>query len=211
MVRWMGLFAILASACSGGKDDSAGGGSLAGVISTTDGTGTGRIDVLHAYGFDINGTFVGYLSSNAGTTCANLVDYLSSKDPYDPKDILVGGGCNIYLRSDFEGSLEASNDPIAVAGMSISCAMGDGEFVLETRDDDDRDYYWSGQWWQGYPTSYDLSLSGDRDAGYTISLDMDAYKGGYIYESMDEILATGSVSGEIAIEPCSGLGSTGLF
>ena len=209
----MGCFFFVA--CSGGEDTGDGlSPKLTGTITAEDGKGEGIVEIYNGFGFDQGGVFISYLSSNPNTTCDSITAHLQSHSgPYDPSDILVGGTCDIYYKvsSDYDGELEASNDPMAAAGMAINCYMGEGGWVLETRDSDDTDFYWQGDHWQGHPTAYDLSMSGGNESGYTYSLEMTEYDGNFIYEDFDNDPAGGSVGGTVDLEWCPGLGTTPLF
>ena len=205
----------LLMACSGSGDT---GDELSpqitGTIAAEDGKGEGIVEIYHGFGFDQGGVFISYFSSNPETDCDTITSHLQSHSaPYDPSEVLVGGTCDIYYKvsSGYEGELAASDDPMAAAGMAINCYMGEGGWLLETRDSDDTDYYWQGDHWQGHPTVYDLSFSGGSGSSYSYSIEMSDYNGNFIYEDFDNDPAGGSVGGSIEIEWCPGLGTTPLF
>ena len=146
--------------------------------------------------------------------CDDITEHLQSHSgAYDPSDVLVGGACDIYYKisSEFDGDFDAANDPFAAAGMAINCFMGDAEWVLETRDSDDTDYYWQGDHWQGHPTAYDLSIVGGGESNYELEIEMTEYDGNFIYDDFDNDPSSGVVSGTIELEWCPGLGTTPLF
>jgi hypothetical protein len=213
MVTW--LVTVLGG-CSSDEEDTSTESmapSITGTITLESIDTSGEVQLYKAFGFDQGGKLISYLSNNPNATCASTVDYLQDHNsPYDPSDFLVGGTCDIYFsHSDWTGSVQATDDPFAVAGMTVNCAFGDGEFVLETRDVGDRDYYWSGRWWQGHPTVYTMDMSGTGESGYEFSLSLTEYDGNLIYEEMDAYPATGEVSGTMSVEWCPELGTTPLF
>lgn len=174
----------------------------------------GEVAIYHGFAFDQGGVFISYLSSNPESDCDSITDYLQDHSGYyDPSDVLVGGACDIYYKisSAYEGEIAASDDPMVAAGMAINCYMGEGGWILETRDSDDTDYYWQGEHWQGHPTGYDLSLTGGDGSGYSLDLNMTEYDGNFIYEDFDNDPASGSVSGTVELDWCPGLGTTPLF
>jgi hypothetical protein len=165
-----------------------------------------------AFAFDINDTFWMYISSNPNSNCDAVSSYLNvGGDPFDPVDVLTPGTCNMMIKvSDWQGSFTAENDPIAVAATAIECAMGEGVFELQTPSWGNRDYYWTGTWWQGNPSEYRFDISGDRDDGYSLDIEMSVYNGGFIREEMDKYEAFGTVTGAMNAYVCEGLASTGL-
>ena len=173
-----------------------------------------------AFGFDNNGKFIAYISSNPEAHCGDVVNYLNiGGDPYDPAEVLAPGKCNIMIKlaEGYEDGIELSDDPISAAATSIECAMGTGEFRLETRGEgqsQSRDYFWSGDdshWWQGAPQLYDWSFTGNFDQGYQLDITMNTYKGTFIHEEFTKYDADGLVQGSVQAYSCEGLASTGLF
>ena len=180
---------------------------------------SGEFFGYHAFSFLVNDKFVTYISSNPAATCSNVVEYLTlGGAPYDPVDVLEPGACNMYIEVEgFEnGSYSASNDVLASAASSISCAMGEGAFELSTFDADDRDYYWTADdggpaaWWQGFPNVFDWDFSSTPD-GYELNISMTQYSGSFIYEEFANNPASGSVSGTVSSTSCEDLASTGVF
>jgi len=216
-MRKSGLALIVASVlgCDGdppSSDDPS--PKLTGTIAADFGGAEGNVEIYNGFAFDQGGVYISYLSSNPDTTCDAITDHLQSHSgPYDPSDVLVGGNCDIYYKisSDYDGEYEASDDSFAAAGMAINCYMGEGGWVLETRDSDDTDYYWQGDHWQGHPTTYDLAFSGGSEFNYDFEIEMSAYDGNFIYDDFDNDPASGTVSGTIELEWCPGLGTTPLF
>ena len=169
-----------------------------------------------AFAFDINDTFWSYISSNPDSNCGDVVNYLNvGGAPFDPVTVLSPGKCNMMVKltgweSDWNGAFFAEDDPILVAATAIECAMGEGDFELLTPDFDDKDYYWTGTWWQGAPKEYRFDIQGDRESGYSLDIEMSVYYGGFIREEFDKYEAFGTVSGSIDAYVCEGLASTGL-
>jgi len=132
-IEWVWL--VLAIGCTASEDDDDDEGSepmLSGSISLLDRDATATVGIRRAFGFDQGGKLISYLANNGQVTCADTVEYLQShSEPFDPSDFLVGGTCDIYFsHTDWTGDLTASDDPFEVAGMTVNCALGDGEFVL---------------------------------------------------------------------------------
>jgi len=207
---------LLCSGCAKDDDDDDDDGlsvMISGTIQPDGHDVTGSVRGYRAFAFDDGGDMIAYISSNPSATCANVVEYLSGGDPVDPVNVLSGGYCNIYLRiyDNYESGYSASDDSLSAAGSSIGCAMGEGSFEYMTLDQDDTDYYWTGQWWQGVPEVFDWTFTGDRDQGYAFDISMTEYSGSFPYEEFDRYLATGAVSGVVTAEVCEGLASTGLF
>lgn len=172
-----------------------------------------EVTIYKAFAMNAGSGFAAYLSSNPDATCASVTEYLRAEAPYDPSDTLVGGACDIAIRIDtWEDGVgkAATDDPLAAAGFSINCYFGDEGWELETRDNDDRDYYWQGREWQGSPAvySYDFSEAG---GDYTLELEMSAYNGSFIYESLEAAPASGGVTGTITAERCESIATTPFF
>lgn len=173
---------------------------------------SGEFEIYKAFAFDDQGTFYAYLSSNPDTHCGDVVNYLMvNGDVFNPENVLSPGKCNMMIKlSDWEGSVDVADDTTVSAQSAIGCAMGEGEFKYMTSGINDTDYYWTGQWWQGVPHGYQWSISGDRESGYTIDVDMYQFNGGFPQEEFDKYDAMGSVQGSIEAYICEGLVSTGL-
>jgi hypothetical protein len=210
----LSLCCVLAVACTGKSGgDTALQPLVTGRISP-DGAGEfGDVAFYHAFAMDAGGRFAAYLSSTPGVTCDDVVGYLTQTDePEDPTGFFSGGSCDLFVKfsSGWEGAKSATNDPIAGAGLTFSCAMGEGSFVLEERDENDIDYYWSGRWWQGYPQEYRYDFAAEGDS-YVLDMEFSSYDGGFIYESPQSVPATGAVSGTITAERCEGIATTVAF
>ena len=172
---------------------------------------TGEFTGYKAFAFDINNTFWAYISSNPNVNCGDVVNYLNvGSDPFDPVDVLAPGKCNILIKlPEWEGSALLENDRAAVAPSAVECALGEGEFTLMNRDGE-RDYYWTGKWWQGTLREYRFDIEGDRESGYSLDIEMTVLNGGFIHEGHERHEASGTVSGLMDAYVCEGLASTGL-
>jgi len=215
-IQDFGWILVLGSlACSGEVEETEDlGPHLTGTISANDGSAEAIVEIYSGFAFDQGGIYISYFSSNPQMDCETVTQHLQDHSgPYDPSEVLVGGTCDIYYKisSDYDGEIEASNDPFAAAGMAINCYMGEGGWELETRDSDDTDYYWQGNHWQGHPTAYELDLSGGSESSYIFDIEMTEYDGNFIYEDFDNDPANGTVGGDIEAEWCPGLGTTPLF
>ena len=193
------MIVLLLAACGAESVDA----GLIGDISLPDIGETGSVEVLSAHGLAQDGQLIAYLSSAPDVTCAQAVAHLTPGDNTDdPTAIFRAGHCNVFLSlQSWDEGFSATDDPLAMAGMSITCTLGEGAFVFEERDVGDEDYYWSGRYWQGSADAYDIAFS-SPEAGYGFEMDMTAFSGSLIYESLEEIAGTGTVSGAQAIEAC---------
>lgn len=179
---------------------------------------TGEFEIYKGFAFNDQGKFWMYLSSNPETYCADVIEYLSSDQPYEPVNVLSPGKCNMWVKlSNWEGESTAKDDNILIAESNIQCAMGDGDFEYMILDgDNEKDWYWTGSWWQGVPTAYEWSISGDREgdadnpAGYTIDLTMEEFRGSFIHREPDVYDGSGGVMGSMDLYICEGLASMGL-
>lgn len=213
------LLVLLGGCAGGGEDDtggSAGGDMLTGTITPDGASHSGEVAIAKAFAFDQGGKFIVYMSSDPAATCDKVYDYLGGSDKaYDPVDIFNDGYCNMFvlMGSGYDGGVEAQDDVVVGAGTAIECPMGDGQWVYETRDGDDKDYFWDpeSQWWVGHPETYSYSFSGSGESGYTLDIDMSYYDGGYPYLEWENTPATGEVSGTVNAEYCQPLATLGFF
>jgi len=179
---------------------------------------TGEFEIYKGFAFNDQGKFWMYLSSNPDTYCGDVISYLSSPEPYEPTTVLSPGKCNMWVKlSKWEGESVAKDDTILVAESNIQCAMGEGDFEYKILEgDNEKDWYWTGNWWQGVPTGYEWTISGDREgddenpAGYTIDLNMTDFRGSFIHQGPDVYEGSGSVQGSMDLYICDDLASMGL-
>jgi hypothetical protein len=203
--------ALFACTPKGEDDTGSATASITGSIQPDGEDEVGDVSIYKAFAMDSGSGFMAYLSNNPSATCDSVVDYLRSDGPTDPSGLLVGGACDITIRLDtWDEGKSASDDPLAAAGFSINCFLGEGGWELETRDNDDRDYYWQGREWAGYPQAYSYDFAPDGD-GYTLDLEMTAYNGSFLYESFEPYPASGQVVGVMTAERCESLAQTPVF
>ena len=165
------------------------------------------IDIKKAFGLALDKKFIAYFSSNDAATCEDVIEYVTPTDKAeDPSALLVPGHCDMFMSLEWSDGFEHADDVLYVAGYSIFCPLGDGEFTYEKRDEGDYDYYWSGRWWQGHPEDYQITIAED-EAGYTFTGQMTTFKGNLIYEDLKSYTGTGTVWGVLPIERCEALTS----
>jgi hypothetical protein len=164
-----------------------------------------------AFGFDNEGTLVVYIASQKEADCATVSQFMrSTADPIDPSLLFEPQSCNLMLKTaGYEDSWEAEDDRMESASSAISCTMGDGEWIYETGPDNG--YYWSGNWWAGFPIEYKWSVSGNRDSEYVIDIEMSVFEGSFPREEFSRYPALGMVSGVVTVEVCTELGQSEHF
>ena len=210
----IGLGVLLLSACNGDDDtDNTEASQATGTIVAQTGE-TGDVAVKRAFGFATNGIGLVYMSSNPSATCDNVVEMLNADEAHNPDQVLLAGHCNFIYKfkypesAGFDG-LSFTEDDLLSTLWSVSCAMEDGAWEY-SNNDGDRDYYYTGTWWQGSPDSHQTALNAvDEDIQITVT--MGPYSGHFIYEGLDSIPATGQVSGTITAKRCTQLAQTDLF
>lgn len=170
-------------------------------------------DVLAAAGFGYSGQGKAILvfTGNPDATCAGVASLLTSKDPVDPTDILQQHSCEFTTLMTYDGTKVTVEDDKLAATVALSCAMDEGEWNLETRDQGDKDYFYSGPYWQGHPESFSLSLSGGEGEDFAMDLEMSDYSGNFIYESLDAAPASGAVAGSVQFTWCPDLSQAAIY
>ena len=167
-----------------------------------------------AFGFDDQGTFVTYISSNENATCDDISKFINIEgNSADIFNVLSPQKCNMFMKiTDFNGSLTASDDPFVAAGSNIMCPMGDGEYEYENLGNGNgNDYVWTGREWHGIPSEFSWDFQGDTTNGYTLDIDMTAFQGAFIKEELAKYGAQGHVQGIVDVEVCSSLATSGHF
>ena len=167
-----------------------------------------------AFGFDDQGTLIAYISSNQNSTCDEIAKYINVEgNSADIVNVFSPKKCNMFIKvTNFEGSIDASDDPFTVAGSSIICPMGDGDFEYENLGNGNgNDYVWSGREWHGIPSEYTWVFVGDKTSGYSLDIDMTAFEGAFIKEELAKYPAKGRVEGIVDVEVCSNLATSGHF
>lgn len=189
------------------------GSQLDGTLTTADYSVT--VANSAAFGFHIDDQAYLYVASNPDATCADVVDYLthsSSSEAYDPTAVWLGGTCNLLLSlSGYDGSdFSFGGDDNYLKGFwNLNCAMGEGEFVYETRNNY-TDYYWSEQVWIGGAEGHDTTVTHETDASYTITTTLTSWRGNY-NDQLGDVPMEGSVTGTVQAEWCSDLYQSGLW
>jgi len=216
------LLLLPLGACTGEDKGEESGGSdgpmITGTISPTDEDFSGEVSIMRAFGFDAGGKVFIFSSSNPSATCDNSYEMLISSDPFDPVDIFEPGFCNftVAVPSAYEGEVEVIDDLLAITP-AFQCPMGDGAFEYTDILDDgnsEKDYYWipSEQYWTGVPNSFEITVSGSGEDGYTVDATMSNFQGEFAQTgSIDPAPASGNVGGTMDVEYCSKYGTIGIF
>ena len=216
MLRTIGLTLTLSliSACNGDDDSTDVDDAQAnGTITATTGE-SADVAIQHAFGFATNGIGLVYMSSNPNATCDNVVEMLNADEAHNPDQVLLSGHCNFIYKfkypesAGFDG-LSFTADDLLNTLWSVSCAMEEGTWEY-SNNDGDRDYYYTGTWWQGSPDTHQTALNAVGE-DIQITATMGPYSGHFIYEGLDAIPATGQVNGTILAKRCTPLAQTDLF
>ncbi len=210
------IYALLWGCTAGGKDDTGPGADGAWGVITADRAGElATLSEGAGWAFDspTNGKAVLYLSANAGLSCDEVGAALGGpEDPdWDRAALLPPETCAIFAYLDYDAAAGGSwteADGVA-ATVSVSCAMDAGAW--EQSDDCLGSYCYTGHYWQGNPTDYDLSMSGGAGEDYTVTLRMDGYDGRFTYESPDPAPAEGAVAADTSARWCTEIGQTSWF
>jgi len=168
------------------------------------------VSAVSAYGFNDFGHALLYFTGKPDVSCELVTEFLTANDIWDASQVREAGFCEFYVTMSYEGSATHVQDDLLAAYPGLNCAMDDGEWVYETHNTD-TDYYYNGPYWQGMPEAFSLDVSGGDSAPFELSLDMDSYSGGFIYDDMTAEPANGAVAGTIQLEWCPDLSNTPLF
>ncbi len=207
------MILALLMACAGEKDGEDELSGVAGTVSAervgaTTETVTATVETMQAFGVNTNGVVAVLLSPNADATCADAATYLEGPgDDWSPEVITGVGTCSVYVRANYDGGPLETGDA-TVATVSLNCAMGEGEWVHEERDEGDIGYYYEGAWWIGSPDGFELTIDGGDGEDFAVSLAMEQYNGSFTYdvEYPDPDPASGAVSGEATATWCADMG-----
>ena len=184
--------------------------TLTGEITLVDQGLTGQLVAAQAFAHAQDGSLVAYISSSPETTCDDVVGYLSDSR-YDSSSMFLEGHCNffIYIDSAYDSAgFAVEDDLIYGVSSNMSCTLGEGAFVQETPD---AQYAWSGQWWQGAPTSFSYDFS-DDGTEYWLNVTLRELNGSFSQDGqMVSVTGTTTIDGLATAESCPGLASTYLF
>lgn len=202
------LILAMLAACEGGAGDGDG-YTLVGTVEAAGSTA----DVRNAKAFGVNtgGKAAVLVVPNPDATCDDAATYLSGPSgDWNPEVVNGVGVCNLYVYLPEYAGDTTIQDDAAAATVVLNCAMDDGTWIYEERDDGDVGYYYDGPWWIGSPDGFELSLSGGDDEDFALSVAMDAYNGSFTYdvENPDPDPGTGAVAGETVAEWCPDMGPT---
>jgi hypothetical protein len=200
---------LILTACSGSevKDDA----GISGTVTAA--AVSAEVAVLAGFGVDTQGRAALVLSSGADASCDGAAAWLldgGSDEDRSPESILPGGTCAMYVSLpayDAAAGLSVQDDATQ-ATVSLSCAMGAGEWVYEERGAGDIGWYWTGDWWVGSPDGFSLEVAGGAEAPYDVTFSADAWNGSFTYdvENPDPDPATGAVSGASSASWCADMG-----
>lgn len=206
---------VVAAGCGAGAatDTAELSGAISGEVSSEDGS-SAQVGVQHAFGYATGGTGVLYLASGEQASCADAAEYLDIDTvEYDPSSLWPPQTCNLFLRFTYDDA--AGWDGMAIDGDDplnpwvINCAMDAGEWEYG-ESNGFTDYFYTGRHFQGSPTDGSSSLMG-TDESMALELSFSSFVGGFTYEQMENVDASGSVAGSLSVEWCPDLASTGYF
>jgi len=185
-------------------------GILEGELILADGP-TATVVAYKAFGVDRNGKALLYFTSSESATCAGVAEFLAWGEPTDPTALFSPGHCNVSaVLSVYDGSEVTINSGEFAVTWNLTCVLGDGAWNWEERGNDDG-YYWSGRTWSGGPDTFTLTVSGGGGDDFVADVEMNDYSGNYIYESFDNVAASGLVSGTTLVEWCDDMSETPLL
>jgi hypothetical protein len=199
-------------ACAGDGPGDADEPQITGTL-TTDGN-SAEVAIYKAFGWDVDGKGMWYLSSSPNASCDAVVDYLTLGQ-VDPTDIWEPGTCNITLivnptgpdAQDYEGELSFTDETEFQSSWNVRCAMGEGAFEWGKRDEgasaEDEDYFWTGFEWTGAPEVFSANISGDKDSSYELTMELDVFDGSNPVILGTKFPADGQVTGSIEAEACN--------
>ena len=211
------VITLLAGLMACGADDNGtgyGDPQITGVLETEDGS-LGSTAVYHAYYFVAGGKGIMYAASGPETTCAEVTEFLDvASTVYDPSNLLPPKTCNMFILFNYasgaaQNGFTFAADDWKTGQWSVSCAMDEGTWEYG-ESNGFSDYYYSGRLWQGAAYTGSTTLTGSDDA-LSLSVNLGGFDGNFIYEKMESVLASGTVTGEIQATLCNSLGGTGFL
>ncbi len=183
--------------------------TMAGDVSLDGHDLTGALVAATAFAHAQDGTLGAYISSSPETTCDDVVSYLTDL-AFDPSPMFLDGHCNLFITIDGDydsAGFAVEDDLIYGVSSNVGCAMGEGDFTAEAQSS----YTWSGQWWQGAPTSFSYDFSDDGEE-YALNVGLSTLNGSFSQDGqLESVSATADVAGLATAESCPGLANTYLF
>lgn len=179
-------------------------GAIGGTISS--GESSGQVIAGTAFAAELGGNILFGVFPETGVSCDDAAAELTAGDArWNPSKVQAAGACSMSVFATFDTELSLIDATLVDATVSVSCAMDTGEW--EHRTTGEAGWYYSGPWWQGSPEVFSLNLTGDKDAGYQFSIEMDTYSGQFIYDLTypEPDPGTGAVSGAIDAAYCDHL------
>lgn len=172
-----------------------------------------EVVAARAFGYDAGGRAVVWFSGNPDATCEAAAAWLAGQVA-DPSGLLLGGTCEAAATLSYDGApVTHTSDPLSVE-LSLGCAMDDDPAAPGAWSSAGGSYVYSGHWWEGSPDldgAWSLGLAPAEGGGYTLSLDMRVFEGGFVYESGEAAPANGTVTGEVAVAYCEELAQASIF
>ncbi len=211
------MIALLLAGCTATNKDDSGAGPNGdwGAITAQRAGERALVTEGAGWGFDspTNGKAVFYFASSADLGCDEVGAALGGpEDPgWDRAALLPPETCAIFAYLDYDagsGGGWTESDTIS-ATLSVSCAMDPGAW--EQSDECLGSFCYTGHYWQGNPTDFDLSVTGGAGDAYAVQLRMDGYDGHFTYESPDPAPASGTVNAVTEAGWCTEIGQTSWF
>lgn len=173
----------------------------------------GTLSSATALGYAEGGRFIAWISHSPDATCQDAATWLdSSTAPTDLTPLFGSGDCGALWVAAYPESGTVYSDAEPGLTTVVNCALGEGSWVYETHGDD-TDWYWSGHWWQGFPTAWTVTVEGSsEDDPIRVEALMDGFLGNFIYEDMGgSHPADGGVTGSVTTTWCPELARASVF
>ena len=171
---------------------------------------SGLVQGTKAFGYVEGDRGAWYVTSTPDATCADVESYLST-GPFDPVTVHAAGHCNLALTATMDGDSVSFDETenFLVGFWNLSCAMGEGSFTWEERDNGYADWFWSGYSWTGIAMKHQTTVSSVESGSWELEVVMKSFDGDY--DDVGNVPAQGDVSGVVVAQPCSGLVGTALL
>ena len=172
-----------------------------------------EVAAARAFGYDAGGRAVVWFAGHPDATCEAAAARLAGQRA-DPAGLLEAGSCEVAGVLDYEGApVTHTSDPLSVT-VGLGCAMDEDPDAPGAWSSAGGGFVYSGHWWGGAPDldgAWSLGLAPAEGGGYTLSLDMRVFEGGFVQESNEAAPANGTVSGEVAVAYCEELAQAEIF